>query len=155
IAVNPRDGIVQLSTGKIRRMHAAPIRSQPFERRTAEMSRALSRTTGRLAIALTIALAGSAVAPLFAQDPKRPANPRPATTGAAKYTAPRTPWGAPDLTGLWSNATTTPLERPSGVSKERLSDEEFAKADKETAERRNTDRAPQKGDPGTYNEVWW
>ena len=25
---------------------------------------------------------------------------------------PRTPWGAPDLRGIWDNRTITPLERP-------------------------------------------
>jgi len=28
------------------------------------------------------------------------------------WTAPKTPWDHPDLQGLWSNGTTTPLERP-------------------------------------------
>jgi hypothetical protein len=31
---------------------------------------------------------------------------------AADYRAPRTPWGAPDLNGLWSNSSLTQLERP-------------------------------------------
>ena len=34
-------------------------------------------------------------------------------TGDGEANAPpRTPWGAPDLRGQWTNATTTPLERP-------------------------------------------
>jgi hypothetical protein len=32
--------------------------------------------------------------------------------GAEDYRAPRTPWGAPDLNGLWSNSSLTQLERP-------------------------------------------
>ena len=28
------------------------------------------------------------------------------------WTPPRTPWGDPDLQGLWTNATITPLQRP-------------------------------------------
>ncbi|HXP86440.1 MAG TPA: hypothetical protein VN841_17055 [Bryobacteraceae bacterium] len=31
---------------------------------------------------------------------------------AAKWTAPRTADGHPDLQGIWTNATLTPLERP-------------------------------------------
>ncbi len=31
---------------------------------------------------------------------------------AEKWTPPHTPWGDPDLQGIWSNATLTPIERP-------------------------------------------
>jgi hypothetical protein len=72
------------------------------------------------------------------------------------WTAPRTPWGHPDLQGLWSNATTTPLERPvEFANKPFLSDEEFAAVNQRVVDRRNTDQAPRAGDPGTYNEFWW
>ena len=30
----------------------------------------------------------------------------------AAYVAPRTGWGAPELNGLWTNTTMTPLQRP-------------------------------------------
>ena len=33
------------------------------------------------------------------------------TVGAAGAAVPRTPWGSPDLQGIWNNSTTTPLER--------------------------------------------
>ena len=29
---------------------------------------------------------------------------------------PRTPWGDPDLQGIWTNTTTTPLERPAALA---------------------------------------
>jgi hypothetical protein len=68
----------------------------------------------------------------------------------------KTPWGDPDLGGTWSNATTTPLERPAELAgKEFLTDEEVARRDTEVAQTRSTDRAPRAGDPGTYNEFWW
>jgi hypothetical protein len=35
--------------------------------------------------------------------------------GAAGYKAPRTPWGAPNLQGMWSNFALTRLERAAGV----------------------------------------
>src|SRR5574339_495977 len=73
-----------------------------------------------------------------------------------KWTPPRTPWGHPDLQGIWSNATTTPLERPAEfANKPLLTDDEVAAANAAVASRRNTDQAPRAGDPGTYNEFWW
>ena len=49
-----------------------------------------------------------------------------APTGKA-WTLPRTADGQPDLEGIWSNATLTPLERPKGLgAKEFYTDQEFA-----------------------------
>jgi hypothetical protein len=77
-------------------------------------------------------------------------------SAAGKSTHSRTPWGHPDLQGTWSNATTTPLERPSNLAANgTLTEEERAQLDREVAARRNTDQAPRQGDPGTYNEFWW
>src|SRR5215471_20977412 len=47
--------------------------------------------------------------------------------GSAKsWTPPRTPDGQPDLQGVWSNATLTPLERPKGLgTKEFYTAQEF------------------------------
>ena len=39
----------------------------------------------------------------------------------------KTPWGHPDLQGIWTNTTTTPLERPNDLAgKEVLTEEERA-----------------------------
>src|SRR5438552_12739321 len=70
----------------------------------------------------------------------------------------RTPWGDPDLQGSWSNATTTPLQRPAKYAgKEFLTPQERGEQDKETAV--GTDR---RGIPGSdqdvndaYNAFWW
>jgi hypothetical protein len=70
-----------------------------------------------------------------------------------KYTAPRTPWGDPDLQGLWSNQTSTPLQRPDALrDKETLSSEEAE--EREEAARLSADGPPAPGDPGTYNAFW-
>ncbi len=34
------------------------------------------------------------------------------TATADTWTPPRTPWGEPDLQGIWTYATLTPLQRP-------------------------------------------
>jgi hypothetical protein len=72
---------------------------------------------------------------------------------AQQYTAPRTPWGDPDLQGLWSNQTSTPLERPDAFKdKETLTHEEAEQ--REESARLTADRPPRPGDPGTYNAFW-
>ena len=83
------------------------------------------------------------------------------TVATAKtWTQPRTPDGQPDLQGIWSNATTTPLERPVALAgKDVLTDEETANLAKETQRNRNTDRRDGKGTDvdvaRAYNEFWW
>jgi hypothetical protein len=49
----------------------------------------------------------AAIASVLAADVAR-AQSSPAASG---WTAPKTPWGHPDLQGIWNNSTTTPLER--------------------------------------------
>ncbi len=48
--------------------------------------------------------------------------------GAQDWTPPRTPWGDPDIQGIWTNeVTSTPLERPAGLGdRELLTAEELA-----------------------------
>src|SRR5690242_977766 len=50
------------------------------------------------------------------------------TPAAKSWKAPRTPDGTPDIQGIWSNSTLTPLERPKGLgAKEFYTQQEFAK----------------------------
>jgi len=49
------------------------------------------------------------------------------------YAAPRTPDGQPDLQGIWTNATYTPLERPKNVTKEFYTPEEALQLAKRAA----------------------
>jgi hypothetical protein len=70
----------------------------------------------------------------------------------------RTPWGDPDLQGSWSNATTTPLERPAKYAgREFLTPQNRAEQDKETAIGRDKRGAPGSDDDvnGAYNAAWW
>ncbi len=55
--------------------------------------------------------------------------PAAAQAGAGRWTAPRTPWGHPDLQGIYTNRdeTNTPLERPDQFAGRRL--DEFTQAD--------------------------
>ena len=79
----------------------------------------------------------------------------PAAVGKAQASRLRTAWGDPDLQGMWTNTTTTPLERPKDLEgKQVLASEEFAERDRQVADRVSLDRAPRAGDPGVYNEFW-
>ena len=49
------------------------------------------------------------------------------SAGQGNWSPSQTAWGDPDLQGLWTNTTTTPLERPDDLAdKEVLTDEEWA-----------------------------
>jgi len=65
----------------------------------------------------------------------------------------KTPWGHPDLQGVWNNNTVVPLERPDNVeSKVFLTDEEVAARFEQTSRATFAER---EGDPGFYNEFWF
>jgi len=93
-------------------------------------------------------------------------------TSAGKKTAPaakvsrttagksfRTPWGEPDLQGVWNDATSTPLQRPSSVGeRDVLTDEEAGEFQKELENELSRDNREGTGtsaDVGrAYNEHW-
>ncbi|HEY3158331.1 MAG TPA: hypothetical protein VGJ78_05150 [Vicinamibacterales bacterium] len=100
----------------------------------------------RASIALLAAImAVGLVVPAAGQAPK-------------KYMAPKTPWGDPDLQGVWNDATSTPLQRPAKVGERNvLSDEEAEDFQKSLAFDLSRDRR----DGGNaadvnraYNEHW-
>src|SRR6476619_3251575 len=105
------------------------------------------------ALAILMAAAPLAV-PAAGQVPRAAAK----REGVAK-SAPRTPWGKPDLQGVWNYATITPLERPNELAgKQVLTEKEAADFEKQTLERRNPDRRDggAAADVGrAYNQFWW
>ena len=109
-----------------------------------------------LAAVLTV-IAAVALSPMFA------------AAQATNATAPRTPWGAPDLQGVWDFRSITPMERPEELAdQEFLTEEEAADLEQEAINR--NDRlltrdalrtevtesvdSGEGGAPGFYNNFW-
>ena len=93
----------------------------------------------RIACVVVVILAIQAVDQVGAQDQVR-----------------RTPWGDPDLEGIWTNATLTPLQRPPELaSKEFLTPEEAAQFQRSRIEQTNADRPLPPGQVGAYNDVFF
>ena len=103
------------------------------------MQRTLTRTL--ILPALVAALAMLAPAAAFAQSAE----------------APRTPWGDPDLGGVWDYWTFTPLQRPEDLAdRDTLTDEEAAALAQElNAEALARDLAAPPGSPGGYSQAVW
>ena len=92
-----------------------------------------------------------------------------AVPALAQGDAPRTPWGHPDLQGVWDHRTITPLERPAELAdREFLTAEEAASLEQAAVDRAdyllnrppetttaggNVDRRAD-GTPGFYNDFW-
>jgi hypothetical protein len=56
--------------------------------------------------------------------------------GEGVYAVPRTPWGDPDLEGVWDYRTITPLERPRQFGdREHYTDEEIAELEARASRR--------------------
>ena len=88
---------------------------------------------------------------------------------AAQSGVPVTPWGDPDIQGVWDYRTLTPLERPVELGdKAYLTEEEAAELERATLERNerllNRERQQatagdqvdrrEDGTPGFYNNFW-
>ena len=85
------------------------------------------------------------------------------TSEAADYRVPKTPFGHPDLQGVWTNSTLTPVERPASLgNKLVLTEQEAREMESAMAKRMAASDAPSNpntqlragGDPGGYNTFW-
>ena len=107
--------------------------------------------------AVLVAIAVLALAPLTA------------AAQSAESEAPRTPWGAPDLQGVWDFRSLTPLERPEELGEKAFLTAEEAAALEQEAVQRNAEllNRPAEsasaggsvdvrddGSPGFYNNFW-
>src|SRR5256712_2508335 len=112
-----------------------------------------ARLSGSLVGVVTIV--ALAIVPVAGQAP---------STGSARATAtapasPRTPWGHPDLQGIWTFKTITPLERPAKFAKQAFLTEQEAAELERIALKENTDEERPKDAArdvaGAYNDFWF
>ncbi len=124
------------------------------------MSHGFLASRGALTVVIPVVLL--APAPVAGQAPSSAVK----TTVAANmraagktWTAPRTPDGQPDLQGIWTNATITPLERPKELAgKEFFTEQEAAEYEKRVLQDSNKDRrdgAAEEDVARAYNDAWW
>jgi len=90
-----------------------------------------------IGIATVIAIASMGTVPLLGQGASAPPLAITAYNGTAPdkpYTAPKTPWGDPDLQGVWSSDDTQgiPMQRPQNISGLYQSEELWAARQKQT-----------------------
>ena len=87
---------------------------------------ALGAITGAIAVASLTSISTAGQAPASAANTTA----SPAAKGSVKtWTPPRTPWGDPDIEGLWpgTDFVGVPLQRPDGLgTRNELTDAEFA-----------------------------
>jgi hypothetical protein len=117
------------------------------------MREKLSDSAMSVAIAV---VAGSVVvsAPITRAETSAASTPAPAASSSLK-----TPWGEPDLQGIWTDETTTPLQRPARyANQEVFSEAERAELDRVRSEVLGRDRRAERGTErdvsGSYNNVF-
>ena len=121
------------------------------------MSHRFSTSIGILAVLIAVA----SLPAVAGQTPKTAAKTQAGAKTAAggkKWTPPHTPWGDPDLQGVWNDATSTPLQRPTGLEgKGILNEEEAVEFEDRTAQELSRDRrdgGPEADVNRAYNEHW-
>ena len=114
----------------------------------------MSRTTVFWVLSTTLAVS------LFASAAEPPPGQASGETTTVTAAVVKTPWGEPDLQGIWANQTLTPLERPEAFAgRKELSPEDIAQLEQVAAETVLVRRDRRDGRPETdlaraYNDFW-
>ena len=106
---------------------------------------------GVVAMAGVSAVISACIMPACAQAPE--------ASAIASDSALRTPWGEPDLQGIWTDETETPLERPANyANQEFFTATQQAELDKARAALPGKDKRAERGTEfdvsGSYNDVF-
>ena len=119
------------------------------------MQHRILASIGLLAAVVAIAIPAAGQAPAPAKSSPKVTAKNAATKNPATF---RTPWGDPDLQGVWNDATSTPLQRPTGLAeKDVLNDDEAAEFRAQLAHDLTRDRrdgGPEVDVNRAYNDHW-
>jgi hypothetical protein len=95
-----------------------------------------TRSLPQIAIALLIASVATSIVIVRAQSSPRASTP----SAQASYSPPRTPWGDPDLQGIWPGNNGVPMQRPADMgTRAVLTDAEFARRETQAANQAKAD----------------
>ena len=110
---------------------------------------------------MTIVIAAAAVSGVLSVSVTRTSAQAPAGSGTAPMpsSALKTPWGEPDLQGIWTDETDTPLQRPARYANQEFFTEarraEIDRARSELLSReRRAERGTERDVSGSYNNVF-
>jgi hypothetical protein len=108
---------------------------------------------------ITVAVAAAAVGAGMSVSVTRTQAQAPAASATASNPALKTPWGEPDLQGIWTDETATPFQRsPKYANQEFFTEAQRAEFDKVRSTLRGRDERGERGSErdvsGAYNAVW-
>src|SRR5271166_2372999 len=108
---------------------------------------------------IMVAIAGTAAVISASTDRTSAQAPPSFTAAPAPAAAPKTAWGEPDLQGIWTDETTTPLQRPAKyANQEFFTAAERAELDRVRSEvlsrERRAERGTERDVSGSYNNVF-
>ncbi len=108
---------------------------------------------------MTVAIAAAAASAGISLSVTETSAQAPAASATAPAVALKTPWGEPDLQGIWTDETDTPFQRsPKYANQEFFTDAQRAEFDKVRSALRGRDDRGERGSErdvsGAYNAVW-
>jgi hypothetical protein len=132
-----------------------PMRSTPvLGSRQKEIIMREKFSDSAMSVAIAVVAGGVVVsAPMARAQTSAASTPAPASSSL------KTPWGEPDLQGIWTDETTTPLQRPARyANQEVFSEAERAELDRVRSEvlgrERRAERGTERDVSGSYNNVF-
>ena len=115
----------------------------------------LGAVTSVIAVVWLAPVSVAGQSPTAVARAKAPVN---TTAAASAYIPPKTPWGDPDLQGIWNNSTGTPLQRPEKFGDrtvlEEAEAEQFEEELAKTQNRDNRDGGAEAQVIQGYNDFW-
>src|SRR5262250_2040565 len=95
---------------------------------------------------LTVTIAAAAISAVISMSIIQASAQAPTASGAAPAPALKTPWGEPDLQGIWTDETDTPLQRsPKFANQEFFTEAQRAELDRQRGAMLGRERRAERG----------